>query len=52
MLFNTNTKSESIHLRVTNLEKSELQKIAKNEGLTLTKFILKCINFYLENKDK
>lgn len=52
MLFNTDTKSSWIQLRVTDLEKSELKKIAKNEGLTLTKFISKCISFYLENKDK
>lgn len=51
MLFNTNTKSESIHLRVTKLQKDELQKVANDEGLTLTKFILKCIDYYLKNNN-
>lgn len=52
MFFNDNSKTERIHFRVTSREKEKLQQLAKSEGLTLTKFIFKCVDYYLKNTYK
>lgn len=51
MFFNNSSKSERIYVRVTEKQKEDLKSIADKEDLTLSKFILKCIDFYLKNNN-
>ncbi len=49
MFFNDDSKEKQLHIRVTSKEKQEIKNFAEKEGLTLSKFILKCIDYYIKN---
>lgn len=49
-MFKNDLRTERVHFRVTKEEKEYIKELAEKENLNITKFIFKCIEFYLSNK--
>lgn len=49
MFYNNEYRNCEIRFKVTESQRQFLKDIAKKENLTVTKFVLKCIDYYIKN---
>lgn len=49
-MFDIQMRDSHVNLRVTDSEKKHLKKLAYIEGLSLSSFVKKAINFYIESR--
>lgn len=52
MFFQNEIKDSKIEVRLSSKNKYNLNILAKNEGLKMSQFVLKCIDFYVKNSNK